>query len=904
MNPRWVVSSRVGIAIVCLAVCWPRLGEWSHWNCTPASPAPAPAAVRPVVSCRQTRCPPGAEELNLPFRLHSRGVSWAGRDRVGSALMMRAAPAFIPLVILLLCLGALAAGCSRHSGLHVMTPNQRPVVEITSTPANSADTAFFAYQVHWSGFDPDGRVDHFTYATDPGDADTTWTETVKGDERFSFRSSPSVLHGAPGHAARGAGGHTIVIKAWDDRGLASEPVARTFYSFTVAPTVAITFPQPSMFYLAQVPPSFVISWTGADPDGKTTKRPIAYKYHLFTESNAEFSYAMALTRPDSLRRYYEAQNYAGWDSVGGRTYSVRLSDLVIGMRYFFVIVAYDEAGATSANFGWNTNMLQFQVGGPQSLGPRISLWNDAFMLQQFTGGWLPSDPTAWFSLEIPAKRPVTLNWSAVSSGVHIAWYRWRVGGDVYDETPRTNEATDWSHWSAKSLSVTSCTIGPFSANTRHLFYLEASDENGMRSLLVAQLRAVGITFDRDLLVIDDTRAEVDQWTAASGTPQRLPYVTYWPSAAELDTFLYARGGVFWRGTLVSPTAVQQPVSPPGLLAGYDFDTLGTRLGYVDPSLGVPLSLLGHYKHVFWLVDHNAALFMGSPSDLLQPQSAWRWMCGLNHLNTLTTYANQGGSVWMAGGAAALASLAGYDNSANNSQYGAGRRVFSSAGGELVPGRPMFDLAHWQSELVCQLAAMGGTEIRRAHGSTPSWSMPGYRFLGTVTSPEYAHLPALLRRKDLALGDTLPPTRSPGQPSSFYGLQYYDAEYLSQANVIVEDIDPDPYAENRVAVLDTLMSISGSGVVNTGQSVYPVMTWYHGVEKPPFVFTGFPIWTWTRSDAMALVDFVLQDLWKMPRQPVARAPGVALTRGMPGPQHAGITRVPVARAPASRIPAGR
>ena len=68
----------------------------------------------------------------------------------------------------------------------------------------------------------------------------------------------------------------------------------------------------------------------------------------------------------------------------------------------------------------------------------------------------------------------------------------------------------------------------------------------------------------------------------------------WPTAAELDTFLFARGGVPWRsypaGTL----------SPPGIFSGYEFDTIGTRGISADGV--VPLSLLGQYRHIVWYTD--------------------------------------------------------------------------------------------------------------------------------------------------------------------------------------------------------------------------------------------------------------------------------------------------------------
>ena len=72
----------------------------------------------------------------------------------------------------------------------------------------------------------------------------------------------------------------------------------------------------------------------------------------------------------------------------------------------------------------------------------------------------------------------------------------------------------------------------------------------------------------------------------------------WPTRAELDTFLFAVGGVRWRMTLPGM------LSPTGIFHGYDFDTLGTRHGLEDPT--IPLNVLGRYRHVVWMTDASGS----------------------------------------------------------------------------------------------------------------------------------------------------------------------------------------------------------------------------------------------------------------------------------------------------------
>jgi len=778
----------------------------------------------------------------------------------------RRAAAFAAMGLLL---GLLAFGCSK-STIHMLVPNQRPTVTITSAPANSADTAFYAYQIFWAGNDPDGQVDHFTYAIDPTDTDTLWQSTIKKNGTFFFRSGTPVMGGPVSQAIRSVAYHVFVIKAWDNLGLASAPQFRAFYSYTVAPTVYITDPLPIAALMEKLTPSTRITWTGTDPDGQFTQKPVKYKYKLLVQGNAEFDFNLARTKPDSLRKFYAKDGFASWDSVGGDTTTVQYTGLLPNQQYLFIVIGYDEAGAYSPVFTLTGNMLQFQVGFAGTLGPVITVWNESFTYTQAYGQWFPDVGTTWFPLEVPANKLVTFNWSATPPpGGLISYYRWRIGGDVLDETPRTNETTDWSHWSAKSSGTTSCVVGPFAPNVQQLLYVGAWDNNGLRSIVTIQIKPVLPTFQYDVLIVNDSRAEVDQYVG--GRVQQ--YSGVWPAYAELDTFLFARGGVPWNGTQVLSSAPVQPVSKPGIFAGYAFDTIGTRQGYLIASAGVPLSLLGKYKHVVWIDDHYAGTYSSSPIDQRLPESTLHWMCTPSHQNTLGAYMVAGGSVWLAGGTGAFASLREFNATGaknNDKLYGTGKTVFSNTAGELIPGRLMYDSAHWQNEMVYQAAGLNQTQIVRSPHTPSPWSMPGFNWIGTVNSPTYTDIPAQLHPLALSRGDSLPPTRTSAQSVQYFGITTYDLEYMTQDNYILEDISTDPNVVHQVSVLDTLMDVRGSGLALANPELV-AMTYYHGVQRPDFIFSGFPLWLWTRPECIQLVDFVMQDIWHLPRNPVVRAP---------------------------------
>src|SRR5262249_46446823 len=363
--------------------------------------------------------------------------------------------------------------------------------------------------------------------------------------------------------------------------------------------------------------------------------------------------------------------------------------------------------------------------------------------------------------------------------------------------------------------------------------------------------------------------------------------------AELDTFLFAVGGKEWK---CYPPA-GGVFSTPGIFNGYDFDTIGTNFHLVD--LTVRLSFLGKYGHVVWLVDRGGAFNYKegtAAGDVGGPETSMRYMNDNRRSNTLAAYVRQGGLVWLAGGAAATASMNTFDKLSNNTTLPVPRGVtFRNTDNELIPGRFMYDQAHWRSEF--KYFKISGGRIKRYLGRFES--SPGI----------YATLPVEIQVKSPAT-DPFPPNRQVN-PSVFYQTQF-PVEFLSAANEIQEDLDPSP-RDSTVSTLDTLYKVTGSSLQpDTGpgalQSV--TMTTYRGGDNTQFIVTGFSLWAFRRDQCKALVDFVLKQLWGIPPSSrsfaspawAARAPGHPPTWTAPAsPKTAPLRQAPRPTAPANTGP---
>jgi hypothetical protein len=752
-----------------------------------------------------------------------------------SSIPRRSFLAGAALAGLVAALCVLVPGCAKKTITLPFVAQHGPSLELSQAPVSSTTPYFYSSEIFWTSFDPDGRVEYYLYTLDPpsgANAETTWVRTTENRKTFSFRSDDPDHNGT---LANPGGHHVFAIRAVDNDGNPSPTLAQAFFSYTVAPTVIFIRPRARSILPAVLAPTSTFVWTGTDPDGQRTRRPVQYKYKLFPEDSQDFEWFYLQYVPDSLRHYY-APAFAGWDSIAGDTCQVTIERMIPNKSYAFVVVAFDEAGAYSPVFNFDHNMVNFTCSLVGNFGPKLRLWSDFFDYSYLTGGY-NTDPATFLKIEVPAERVLQFNWVATPENNRvIKQYRWAVDIErLEDNSARTDERTDWKHWSRWSLVNVSARVGPFEGREGefHVLYVEAEDAGGFTSLGAVQFQVIKPTFQRDLLFVDDARRAVDQRSVTRSDSVLAPGGP-WPSRAELDTFFFARGGKRWRSY---PTG---SLSPPGVFNGYAFDTVATR--NFQGGL-VPLAVLGRYRHVVWSTDW-ARDYVEQPGFRLQ-MTQLRIASTAGLANSIAVYSALGGKVWMMGGGAAYNSLI-FGNVTINDQ--GQQTVFSNVKGELVPGRLPYDFAHWTSQIT----------LGTPSGAVRNPALEG-RWAG---APDYSQLPAELVGRTPEL-DPQPPLRA---PATYY--QYtYEGEGITKENEVLEDMDPDPSIDRMEPALDTLYFAYGSATLDG----MPIMTYYHGNKHAPFLFSGFPLWYFTRSQGIELADFVLQRMWGLQRAPVSRAP---------------------------------
>jgi hypothetical protein len=695
-------------------------------------------------------------------------------------------------------LGLAALGaCSEAPTRFVAPRNAPPTLELDPLAVVILDGQR-VYRAKWRGADADGRIARYRFALDPADPslpDATWQITSEL-EHLIFVPPES-----------GDGTHVFTVVAEDDRGARSGVQSVAFSRHNVAPQVVLTTPPPSQLGgfgwmgFATLSPRARIGWSGIDADSGPGARPVSYRYRLFPSGSPE--YRLASTNPDSIRALH-APGFFGWHQAPGE--SLRgVVELSPGAFYILAVTGFDAYGDYDPVFAAGKNLALVTALEPEWVAPTLTVFGASFSYVSWCRWPAGSDSTPP-RLDIPVGVRIPVHWSATATtGADPVRFRhgWIAG-------PSDTTWSPWGNDAGTDLAI------DHAAHPRR-FLVEARDDFGGSSMVVLDLVPLAAAFDKPLLVVMDTRFAVDMRRA--GTDCVDPPSGPWPTAAELDTFLFARGGVPWRCRDAGL------VTPPGIFAGYDFDTIGTRaLG----ATGIPLATLARYRHVVWIVNPHSGHTVGRIDDPARPGFLLRHLSGPHaSRNVLAAYAELGGSVWLLGGGGGDAATRGWNVSSND--VPTIRYSSDSSPPELQPGRLMWDLAGWRSSFRLGLAT----------GAT--------RALGRLESdPAPATLPPVLQLRTSA-SDPLP-GRDAQYPTRL------SSEFLEAANAVELE---------GAAAIDSLYAVT---LLNppAGVPLAVAMT----IQRRPgstFVFSGFDVWSFRRTDGLALVDYVLGRVWGLARR---------------------------------------
>jgi hypothetical protein len=245
-------------------------------------------------------------------------------------------------IMLLALAAALVTSCGDDGGSQVNLP---PDTRIVIGPQQGG-TSSFQVEIHWTGDDPDGRVDAYEFAWLSGPApmnglDTllTWEYTKSTDSVFTVLADSCCIPGGRYHS------YTFFVRAIDDNGERDpSPESRSFTATTILPRAEFTYPTGGFRH--ELPGCVKLKWTGTDEDGKVVEYRIGKKTY-FTAPIGE---------PPDLE---DPTRWTDWTTDTELT--DRLEQVHPDNPWTFFIQAKDDAGAVETLFDWGRNAMEIII---------------------------------------------------------------------------------------------------------------------------------------------------------------------------------------------------------------------------------------------------------------------------------------------------------------------------------------------------------------------------------------------------------------------------------------------------------------------------------------------------------------------------------------------------------------
>ncbi len=445
------------------------------------------------------------------------------------------------------CAIFMMAGCTPSNELGgVEIINAVPDTYVTGTPPYLRATDFFV-QFYWSGNDPDGRIEgyqwkistngndgisvHDTLTVDPATGDTInpWHYTVATDSIFFVSADSSNFiddYTLPGDLQRFYQPHTLFVRAIDDDGMVDPtPAMITFTATTFAPTVFLTAP-PSLSSVSAesrpVPPTFLVKWTGADPDfelGVPTKIRYMVKDALYVTALGAQQYLSTKIEYDRVGDTlvtFADPSWSNWvpylvDAEDrSQSFSRQKFDALGRQKhYLFAIQAQDTAGAVSLDRSYGITVKNFYI--KDSASPALVI------RERYLGATTGTGLYGRTNEDIAQGQPLRFEWvgSAASYGGVIVGYRygWDVDDLTYDDDP------GWVTQFGMTDSHLESELKFFDSGS-HVLTIECIDNSDLLTRYTYVLNVVPVPDPADqlpLILIDDVQDVVsDGWPDDGG----------------------------------------------------------------------------------------------------------------------------------------------------------------------------------------------------------------------------------------------------------------------------------------------------------------------------------------------------------------------------------------------------
>lgn len=407
------------------------------------------------------------------------------------------------------------AGCGKDLVEPSHGLGHAPNTDLSLGPVEG-DTVSFHVHFYWNGYDSDGEVVAYRWASDPDTArplaTRTWRRTTARDTVLFFQVDPI-------QASRQ---HVFMVAAEDNAGyIDPTPAARRFSVATLPPTSRI---EGGPANGALVPQDFTFQFSGVDPDGKLLDQIVqpwpvdSFQYLLLRVGGVnDYSIPRApwhqpLPQPFGPE-YYDLIGQAtgdtllyphgDWSWIGVRGTRQRFTNVSAG-EYVFAIRAVDVAGArergitaNAAAIGEHVRHFSVQYVPPQPHAPTLTLYASVCVgpLAQADRGIVDFDraPIQMFEGE-----PISFSWGGDASSY---------GGTVLGYNYALDDTTGLG--GRFNPGLTAVTLGPSRLTPgSHVLYVTCLDDLGNVTNAVIPLFMVHPSFrdpgaPREILYVDD-----------------------------------------------------------------------------------------------------------------------------------------------------------------------------------------------------------------------------------------------------------------------------------------------------------------------------------------------------------------------------------------------------------------